>query len=1092
VNEPGAIADLEQRRHALAPERSFIVQAPAGSGKTELLIQRYLVLLARVRQPEEIAAITFTKKAAAEMRGRVVEALARARSEPRPPEPHLALTWDSAAAVLERDASLGWRLEEQPNRMRIQTMDALCLSLTRQMPLVGSAGTTPGVVEDATAHYREAARATIAMIDDDLEAAADVAAVMAHLDNDFAQAESLLASMLARRDQWLRKYGAPDRARLEAALAAVRREAVDRARALWPEAVPPRLGPDTAVEAWQALGEELVVQKGTWRKPVLPALVEHDELRAALHALRALPPAGYTDAQWETLGAISRLLRVAAAQLRLVFLQRGQVDFIEIAGGAIAALGDAEAPTDLLLALDYRIQHILVDEFQDTSFTQFELLEKLTSGWQPGDGRTLFLVGDPMQSIYRFREADVGLFLRARRQGIGAVMLEPLTLSVNFRSQADIVDWLNRAFPRVLPVEEDFAAGAVPYTPSESIHPAEPEAVTVHARFDRDPGTEAAEVAALARAAGTVAILVRSRGHLAHIVPALKRAGLRYRAIEIDPLERRQVVQDLMALARALCHPGDRLAWLSVLRAPWCGLLLSDLETLCATPPSSDAPPARDVQPDLFAEIGTGARPPVALAAPDAATVREAMHDPARLARLSPDGRARLERTRIVLDRARADRLRASLREQVESAWLALGGPACIEDDTELEDARVFLDFLERQASAGEIADFAAFEEGVARLYAQPDLRSDGAIQIMTIHKAKGLEFDTVIVAGLGNAPPKSEPKLLLWIERTAATSAGSGASLLLAPVKEAGSDGDPTYEYLRRLDAEREAHEDARLLYVAATRARKHLHLLGATLLAESESGPEPKRPARGSLLEKLWPAVEADFAEAARLAAAPGDEAERARAGLDQTLRRLPSGWALPPMPSPAPGITGAPAARDLAPIEFSWAGETARRVGSVVHRWLQQIAADAMRGWSPARIDAMRELFRRELAARGVEEGQLVDAAERVRSAVARALADPRGRWLLGPQREARDEYRLTGIANGVRTSIIVDRTFVDGEGRRWIVDYKTSSHEGAGLEAFLDRERERYAAQLSAYARLLGAARPRLGLYFPLVAGWREWD
>src|SRR3990172_7598793 len=97
------IADLEQRRRALDPARSFIVQAPAGSGKTELLIQRYLVLLSRVQSPEEIAAITFTRKTAAEMRKRVLEALASARTEDRPPESHRALTWENARAVLERD-----------------------------------------------------------------------------------------------------------------------------------------------------------------------------------------------------------------------------------------------------------------------------------------------------------------------------------------------------------------------------------------------------------------------------------------------------------------------------------------------------------------------------------------------------------------------------------------------------------------------------------------------------------------------------------------------------------------------------------------------------------------------------------------------------------------------------------------------------------------------------------------------------------------------------------------------------------------------------------------------------------------------------
>src|SRR3954470_2964472 len=99
-----AVADLPQRLRALDPRQSFIVQAPAGSGKTELLIQRYLVLLSVVEQPEEIAAITFTRKSAAEMRKRVLDALASAREEPRPDEPHRALTWDHARRALERDA----------------------------------------------------------------------------------------------------------------------------------------------------------------------------------------------------------------------------------------------------------------------------------------------------------------------------------------------------------------------------------------------------------------------------------------------------------------------------------------------------------------------------------------------------------------------------------------------------------------------------------------------------------------------------------------------------------------------------------------------------------------------------------------------------------------------------------------------------------------------------------------------------------------------------------------------------------------------------------------------------------------------------
>jgi ATP-dependent exoDNAse (exonuclease V) beta subunit len=122
-----------------------------------------------------------------------------------------------------------------------------------------------------------------------------------------------------------------------------------------------------------------------------------------------------------------RLLPRAAGQLKLVFQARGQVDFTEVAQGALLALGGTEAPSDLALALDYRIRHLLVDEFQDTSITQYELIAKLTAGWEPGDGRTVFAVGDPMQSIYRFREAEVGLFLRARAAGIADLALEAIS-----------------------------------------------------------------------------------------------------------------------------------------------------------------------------------------------------------------------------------------------------------------------------------------------------------------------------------------------------------------------------------------------------------------------------------------------------------------------------------------------------------------------------------------------------------------------------------------------------------------------------------------------------------------------------------------
>ena len=688
------IADAQERTAALDPRRSFIVQAPAGSGKTELLVQRYLELLRTVERPEEILAITFTRKAAAEMKQRILKSLAAS----------------PVAGMSAADIS---------SRMRVQTIDALCAALTRQMPVLAKFGAQPETAEKPDALYEEAARRAFAL--EPRNAPAET--LLAHLDNDVAAAIELLAGMLARRDQWLHRTGqAPSRAELEAAFAAERERLTAVARALLPDAS-------------GELAEELLTQKLTWRAKnkraqALKAEDEDGRILQALASLTNLPPAQYSEAQWTVLSAMLELLPRAVAELKLVFAERGQADFTEIAQGAVRALGEPDAPTDLLLSLDVGIRHILIDEFQDTSVSQRDLLERLTAGWQADDGRTLFVVGDPMQSIYRFREAEVGLFLQARHEGIGGIPLEFLQLKTNFRSQAGIVEWVNATFPAVLPRDEDVTAGAVPYAPAVAHHTRSAGAAVGWHLFDErtDEAARVVEVIRTARAAdakGSIAILVRNRGHLDHIVPALQDAGIRFRAVEIEQLNEKQVVQDLYALTRALTHPADRIAWLALLRAPWCGLTPVDLSLL---------------------------------AEGEDAVVWDLMRDQAATARLDAGARARLARLVVVLEPALTNRLRGTLRDAIEGVWLALGGPACCRDSTELEDAAMFLDELERVEEAGDIADPAAFEQGLEKLYALPDLEAgDDAVQIMTVHKSKGLEFDMVIVPGLRSEEHTSE-----------------------------------------------------------------------------------------------------------------------------------------------------------------------------------------------------------------------------------------------------------------------------------------------------------------------------------------------
>jgi ATP-dependent exoDNAse (exonuclease V) beta subunit len=361
----------------------------------------------------------------------------------------------------------------------------------------------------------------------------------------------------------------------------------------------------------------------------------------------------------------------------------------------------------------------------------------------------------------------------------------------------------------------------------------------------------------------------------------------------------------------------------------------------------------------------------------------------------------------------------------------------------------------------------------------------------MTIHKAKGLEFDTVIVPGLGYPPRREDPRLLLWLERP---RGHAEPDLLLAPIREASAEEDAIYEYLRKLDRAKEEHEAARLLYVAATRARARLHLVGQVEWKEAKS-PQPKSR---SLLEHLWPAVAPLFEQAARRPDAALQSAIIHPAAAPPVIRRLVSGWRLPALPG---GVSRPPRVettyRAGGPgdeVEFSWASETAKHIGTVVHRLLQAIVRDGLPHWNVERVERGRAVYRRDLAQLGVPESETESAAARVVEALSAVLTDERGRWVLRPHGQAESELRLTGVLEEEIVSVAIDRTFVDEAGTRWIVDYKTGVHEGGDVEGFLDREQERYRAQLERYAALMRAidARPiRLGLYFPLLRGWREW-
>jgi ATP-dependent exoDNAse (exonuclease V) beta subunit len=286
---------------------------------------------------------------------------------------------------------------------------------------------------------------------------------------------------------------------------------------------------------------------------------------------------------------------------------------------------------------------------------------------------------------------------------------------------------------------------------------------------------------------------------------------------------------------------------------------------------------------------------------------------------------------------------------------------------------------------------------------------------------------------------------------------------------------------------------ETARLIYVAATRARRALHLV--TCVSRKKDGAL-SLPPRGSALSHIWPETALELEQALRDVAPPDavreDEPGRV---IPLPLVRLASDWQPPPLPAAIAWPPGLAQNAD-ALLEFEWVRPIARHVGTVVHRALSAAAEQGIDQLSSRSPAARRARLSSMLRSLGVSKRELGSAVARAEQALTRVAEDPRARWVVdADHHDAHSELALTAWMDGRTRRVVIDRTFVDASGTRWIVDFKTGRHEGGALEAFLDEEVERYREQLENYAEVMvlgGETRPiKLGLYFPVFAGWREW-
>lgn len=970
------IHDQAVREQALNPAQSFIVQAPAGSGKTHLLVQRFLTLLKHVEYPEQILAITFTRKAADEMRERVLAAL------------------DS---------------NQNPQRLQIMTIDSLCAWLVRQVPYATRLG-SQAIVSDEPQWLYEAAMQLLHSLEEKETWSDDLACVLAYLNNDLERVKNLFMRMLANRDQWLlHVVNIHDVSFLEKALQQLILDHFNYCHQLFSSLISV---PDVSLlnyEAWKALANACLTKTSEWRKKIPEAyacIVQDETIRKALEEIQFLPPIHYAPEQKKLLSALIHLLPVLVSYLHLVFAESKKLDYSEIALRALQALGDDHAPSQFALNLDYQIRHILVDEFQDTSVTQWHLLEKLIAGWQPNDGRTLFLVGDPMQSIYRFRKAEVGLFLQAQQKGIGDIRLKSLRLTSNFRAQAELIDWLNNVFSEVFPAQEDIARGAISYLQTYPVRASEGSGVVAYNEFT-DEVSEEEVIIDLIQKNNTqkIAVLVRSRQHAASLFDALKQAKISFHAPEMFFMRDDASVQDLLSLTKALYQPSDRAAWLAILRAPWCGLSLYDLHELCA----------HDHQSCLWDLLANS-----------------------NLENFSPEGKKRIQYFMDVMHVAMSQRFKKNWRDLIQETWQALKGPWCLSSVEQLQYIKPFFELMD---------EFTTPEWLEARLEKMPLPLSDvsASVEIMTIHKAKGLEFDVVILPGLHRQVRADDSPLLLWQERP---NANQQIDLLMAPM------GGESYAYLKREEKIKSRYEAQRLLYVAATRAKNQLHILWPQAM---------EKPRAQSLLANLWPGIEANrqaFLVENKIKASVSKDKPQDKF----LLQRLPV-TALD-MPFTLSSATEAAIAKaDIKNRDII--------VGILVHRLLCQMATVGIKHFEKHKPSQ----WHYALLPLGLLAQEVDAAAIEVEQCINTVLADPRAQWILSREhQQAQSEYAIKNV--------IVDRTFIDAQNRRWIIDYKVTR----------DVQRDKYAAQLTHYASVFQQQEDRpicLGLYFPLTGEWIEW-
>lgn len=1130
--------DLErptpQQRLAVDPTRSVWVTANAGTGKTRVLTNRVLRLLLDGADPEAILCITFTKAAAAEMASRIEKELAgwAIEADPAALEETLErlIGEPPRSAVVERARRLFAQVLDLPNGLAVMTIHGFCQGLLRRFPL--EAGIAPHfelidersaremqleVLRSVLASRNETIRACIGELavllgDESLSQAMaqllgrrqQLSALAAQFGDDKGDGgdEGVIAAVHRRldvepgdtahsiRERACRAFEVDSRNLVPAAEALIAGTAAQRANGemilAWLNA-----GAADRLLLFESYRAVLLTQAGEPAKRLVPkampqpladALIrEQARLVHVEHAIKALEVARRT----------AIMLRVGLGVIQAygeAKQQKAALDFDDLIAKTEQLLRDPEKCQWVRFKLDAGIDHLLVDEAQDTSPAQWAIIEHLVDEFSAGEGavrrpRTLFVVGDEKQSIYSFQGADLASFAAVRerltaRFDAARRPLEPAVLDLSFRSGPAILEVVDRVlaepviraavagdplagvrhqtfrrharscvelWPLIEPVEKPSRQDEGWLLPTERHDTEQPEARLALAIAQTIKGW--LDSGAVLEATGTpirpgdILILLQRRGIAQErILKALKEAGIPVAGADRLKLTDAIAVEDLVALGQAVLLPEDDLTLAALLKSPLLGLDEDGLFRLGhGRLVQGRLGHGRGEGVSLFQrlrELGQAGEAPFA-------ALWQRFEDWRRWADFMPPfelfarilgpegGRRRL-----------LQRLGPDAAEPIE-AFLAQalayeeGHPASLEG---------FIHWL-------------LLDEGSLKRDLE---QASDAVRVMTVHGSKGLEAPIVFLAEAGPYEPQDSRDRLMFDPLTG------------LPIWRTGkTDRDPVSESIAQSIAEQQAAERWRLAYVAMTRARDRLYVAGWA--KRRAGGSDSWHDVIGRALDSLDGVEPGEVDGSRRLVMGVAGSEPELRPVVPEPVPAAPAWLEAPPAPEPPRRRLVQPSEEEVLalPAASPLAGRPseARLFGTALHRLLHELAALPENAREPAlgvRLESWPGL---DVAARH-------ELARQVMGVLGLADLAP----AFGPG--GRSEQPIVGRIGEVVVAGQIDR-FAVTDDALYLVDFKSNRLPPASPDAVPAA----YLRQLAAYAALLSTLYPgravRAGLVWTVV-------